>query len=155
MVEKIISGGQTGVDRAGLDAAIELGLPYGGKVPKGRLSEEPDGVPMRYTLVELDSPKYPVRTRANVMDSDGTLVLCSKAQYAQSRGTKLTIKIAVQYGKPWWVADPTSDSHIEKVVVWLRKHSIKTLNIAGPRESRCPGIRHNSVAFIKSVIQEM
>jgi hypothetical protein len=153
MVEKIISGGQTGVDRAGLDAAIELGLLYGGKVPKGRLSEEPDGVPMSYELIELDSPKYPVRTRANVMDSDGTLILCSKVQYARSRGTKLTVKIAVQYGKPWWIADPTKEHHVERVVTWLREYPIKTLNIAGPRESKCPGIHDNSVAFLKSLIQ--
>jgi len=155
MLEKIISGGQTGVDRAGLDAAIELGLPYGGKVPKGRLSEEPDGVPMRYELIELDSDRYPVRTRANVMDADGTLLLCSKEQLARSRGTVLTLAFARQYEKPWWVADPTRSHHVPRVVAWIKEHDIKVLNVAGPRESKCPGIHAQSVSFLKSMLQAL
>jgi len=142
------------VDRAGLDAAIELGIPYGGKVPKGRLSED-GGVPMRYDLIELDSPKYPVRTRANVMDADGTLLLCSREQLHWSRGTKLTLAFAYQYEKPWWIADPTKAHHAPRVVAWIKEHDIKVVNIAGPRESKCPGIHANAVGFLKSVFQAL
>lgn len=154
MIEKVISGGQTGVDRAGLDAAIELGIPHGGKVPKGRLSED-GGVPMRYDLIELDSDRYPVRTRANVMDSDGTLLLCSREQLARSRGTALTITYVRQYEKPWWIADPTKSHHAARVVAWIKEHHIKVLNIAGPRESKCPGIHDLSVNFLKSVFEAL
>jgi hypothetical protein len=72
---KIISGGQTGVDRAALDAAIELGIPHGGHCPRGRRAE--DGrIPDRYQLTETDSAQYRVRTERNVLDADATLILC-------------------------------------------------------------------------------
>ena len=154
MIEKVISGGQTGVDPAGLDAAIELGIPYGGKVPKGRLSED-GGVPMKYDLIELDSDRYPVRTRANVMDADGTLLLCSKEQFVRSRGTALTVAFAHQYERPWWMADPGKSHHVARVVAWINEHHIKVLNVAGPRESKCPGIHDLSVGFLKSVLQAL
>src|SRR6266851_4977853 len=96
MFAKIISGGQTGVDRAALDVALELGIPCGGWCPKGRRAE--DGrIPKRYPLVETPTPAYPVRTEWNVRDSDGTLVL---ARGQASGGTALTIEFATDYGKP-------------------------------------------------------
>jgi hypothetical protein len=152
MIQKIISGGQTGVDRAGLDVAIELGLPYGGKVPKGRKSQDGQ-VPLKYQLIELDSPSYAVRTRANVMDSDGTLIICSKDQFSRSRGTKLTVKFAQQYGKPYWAADPSRDHHKVRVLDWIKEYDIRVLNIAGPREETCPGIHAQTVAFLKSICE--
>jgi hypothetical protein len=73
MLTKIISGGQTGADRAALDAAIEYGVPHGGWIPKGRRTE--DGrLPDRYILQETSNIGYPQRTKLNILDSDGTLI---------------------------------------------------------------------------------
>src|SRR5947209_13063019 len=97
MVAKIVSGGQTGVDRAALDVALELGLPCGGWCPRGRRAE--DGpLPARYPLTETSWEGYPQRTRWNVRDSDGTLIL-TRGQ--PDRGTALTIKLAQRLGKPY------------------------------------------------------
>src|SRR5947209_12411896 len=93
---KIVSGGQTGVDRAALDVALELGLPCGGWCPKGRLAE--DGVvPDRYPLDEAPTASYPERTRLNVRDSDATLVL---SWGAPQGGTLLTVRACQGQGKP-------------------------------------------------------
>src|SRR5262245_54833883 len=92
---KIISGGQSGVDRAALDVALELGIPCGGWCPKGRRAE--DGpLPDRYPLDETQTSFYPERTRRNVRDSDGTLIL---ADGAAKGGTALTIELAEQMQK--------------------------------------------------------
>ncbi|HSR12366.1 MAG TPA: putative molybdenum carrier protein, partial [Thermodesulfobacteriota bacterium] len=96
MVKKIISGGQTGVDRAALDVALELGIPAGGWCPKGRRAE--DGrIPDYYPLQEASSPEYPVRTQLNVEDSDGTLILYRNSP---AGGTALTIRLAKRLKKP-------------------------------------------------------
>ena len=101
MIEKIISGGQTGVDRAALDVALELGIPCGGWCPKGRLAE--DGpIPLRYPLEETRSKKYPTRTKKNVLAADATLIL---TRGAADRGTALTIRLAEKYDKPHSVVD--------------------------------------------------
>src|SRR5437870_9182944 len=101
MLTKIISGGQTGVDRAALDVALELGLPCGGWCPKRRRAE--DGpIPERYPLTETSSRAYPQRTRCNVLDSDGTLIL---TRGRPTGGTALTIQIAAESGKPYFVVD--------------------------------------------------
>ena len=99
---KIVSGGQTGVDRAGLEAAIALGLPYGGWVPKGRLAE--DGVvPLKYVgMQEHTSSNYAVRTKANVRDSDATLIIAPSLPL--SRGTMLTLRTAERLPRPHHVA---------------------------------------------------
>ena len=92
----IVSGGQTGVDRAALDVAIAIGIGHGGWCPAGRLSE--DGtIPSRYDLQETDSPEYPVRTEKNVIDSDATLLLY---EGRLKGGTLLTRRICVRHGKP-------------------------------------------------------
>jgi len=96
MLRKVISGGQTGVDRAGLDAAMEAGIPIGGFCPKGRLAE--DGtIPEIYPLEELESPESHCRTEKNVIDSDGTLIL-NKGEL--THGTRLTLDFTIQYCKP-------------------------------------------------------
>ena len=102
MTFKIVSGGQTGVDRAGLEAAIALGLPYGGWVPKGRLAE--DGmVPLKYAgMQEHTSSNYAVRTKANVRDSDATLIIAPSLPL--SRGTMLTLRTAERLRRPHHVA---------------------------------------------------
>lgn len=102
---KIVSGGQTGVDRAALDTALELGLPCGGRCPRGRKAE--DGpIPARYPLTETSSAEYAQRTEWNVRDSDGTLVL-TRGQ--PTGGTALTIELAERLGKPYLVVDLESE----------------------------------------------
>ena len=134
MLKKIISGGQTGVDRGGLDAALEASFACGGWCPKGRRAE--DGIiPARYPLSEMPGPTYRARTRRNVIDSDGTLVLFFGEL---SGGTLETLRIAEQIGKPVLTIDcaakPVADAAVE-VAAFVRLHAIAALNVAGPRES--------------------
>ncbi len=147
MVEKIISGGQTGVDRAALDAALELGIPCGGWCPRGRRAE--DGViPDRYPLQETSSPAYPMRTEMNVEDSDGTLIL---TRGWLSGGTLLTLKLARKHRKPHILVDLTQETDVLNVREWRRKNQVGVLNVAGPRESEAPGIYHRALSFLKGL----
>ena len=144
---QIISGGQTGVDRAALDVAIAIGIGHGGWCPAGRLSE--DGtVPSRYELRETDSSDYPVRTEQNVIDSDATLILY---EFRLKGGTLLTRKICRRLGKPYIVARIDQDDPAD-VRRWLAEHQPETLNVAGPRESTYPGIFHRSMEFLLRVL---
>lgn len=95
-MEKIIAGGQTGADRAGLDAAMEAGIPVGGYCPKGRLAED-STVPAKYLLTELNAGGYTARTEKNVVESDGTLILNVGNL---SGGTRLTLDCAKKHAKP-------------------------------------------------------
>src|SRR6516225_6913367 len=100
-IAKIISGGQTGVDRAALDVALELGIPCGGWCPKGRRAE--DGpIPQRYPLQETGSKEYPVRTAKNVRQADGTLIL---TRGPSDRGTALSVRLAGKHKKPCLCVD--------------------------------------------------
>ena len=142
---KIVSGGQTGVDRAALDAAIELGIPHGGWCPRGRLAE--DGtIPQRYQLTETDSPEYPVRTEQNVLDSDGTLILY---RGPLSGGTELTVRLAKTHQKPCLLVDLDHPPEIDTVRRWITDAGVETLNVAGPRESQSPGIASAAAGFLK------
>jgi predicted Rossmann-fold nucleotide-binding protein len=130
-IGKIISGGQTGVDRAGLDVAMELGIPIGGYCPKGRHAE--DGtIPAKYNLTELSSSGYHVRTEKNVKASDATLILYLKELVG---GSKLTYNLALKHKKPVLALNIEDDSIVSIATNFLRCHNIQTLNIAGPRES--------------------
>lgn len=141
---KIISGGQTGVDRGALDAAIALGIPHGGWCPQGRLAE--DGrIPEGYELSETDSPEYRVRTEQNVIDSDATLILC---RGRPSGGTELTLRLAEQHGRPCLVLDLDQPPRPEEVRRWLHDHRVEVLNIAGPRETQSPGIAAQANRFV-------
>jgi hypothetical protein len=137
---KIISGGQTGVDRAALDAARALGLPYGGFVPKGRRTED-GGLPGDYAgMTETKSARYPQRTRRNIEAADATLIL---TRGAPDRGTELTLRMAEAKGRPVLVVDlaaTSSEAAAAEILAWLRARPAGTLNVAGPRESRQPGI---------------
>lgn len=134
---RVISGGQTGVDRAALDAALELGIPCGGTVPKGRLAE--DGpVPARYPMKESPSPDYPARTEANVQDSDATLILAWAAPL--TGGTLRTLEFARRHGKPAAVVSLGEGDPVAEIRAFLSRVKPATLNVAGPRESSCPGI---------------
>jgi len=147
-VTKIISGGQTGVDRAALDVALELGLPCGGWCPRGRLAED-GAIPEKYPLREMGSREYPPRTRQNVTDSDGTLIL---TRGATDRGTVLTVKLAKELGKPCLEIDLAEDGSVEKVRAWLAANGIEVLNVAGPRESKCPGMHAAAKEFLREVL---
>ena len=132
---KIVSGGQTGVDRTALDIALALGLPVGGWCPKGRRAE--DGViPDCYPLVETLERNYQVRTRRNIEDSDGTLIL---KLGALDGGTALTVAYARQIGKPCRVVALETGIEPAAFRAWLDEHRIAVLNVAGPRERQRSG----------------
>lgn len=154
MIRKAISGGQTGVDRAGFDAAIAAGIPIGGYCAKGRLSE--DGtIPVKYPMIELESPESYYRTEKNVMESDGTLIL-NIGELTQ--GTKLTHDFTITYGKPSLIVQLDADVIIkpEHVVRWLNAQHITTLNIAGPRESKISGgIYQKACTYLEMVFDHL
>ena len=139
---RIVAGGQSGVDRAALDVAIELQIPLGGWCPRGRLAE--DGpLPTRYPLTETPTSRYPQRTEWNVRDSDATLIV---TRGAPSGGTALTAALARRYAKPLCIIDlEHSENDVRE---WLATITPTTLNIAGPRESQHPGIYRQSYAFL-------
>lgn len=151
MIRKVISGGQTGVDRAGLDAAINAGIPIGGYCPKGRLAE--DGtVPDKYPMIEMDSSESYYRTEKNVIESDGTLII-NKGELTE--GTRLTYDFTVKYGKPSLIVqlDTTEIIKPEQVIRWIDGQYINVLNVAGPRESKYPGgIYTEALTFLESVL---
>lgn len=125
-IERIISGGQTGIDQLGLDVAQSLGIPTGGVAPKGFLTENgPDERLRDFGLVEHTSTKYPPRTRANVRQSDGTVIFGTV-----TGGTKLTLDTCIWEGKPYLV-NPTA----EQLRAWLINNQIRVLNVAGSRGS--------------------
>ena len=145
---RIISGGQTGVDRAALDIAIELGMPHGGWCPCGRIAE--DGIiDVHYQLYETDSEDYTQRTDFNVRDADGTLILNAGEL---SGGTALTVQCAKQLNKPYLIINLNEPFSFEPVYAWLNRHGIKILNIAGPRESKCQGIYLLTEQFLRALL---
>src|SRR5438067_958310 len=132
MIKKIVSGGQTGVDRAALDVAMELGLPHGGFCPNGRKAE--DGpIPSRYQLTETESADYGVRTRRNVDASDGTLIIKRGDLKA---GTAYTAACAQELKRPLFIVDLDDPPNQKAFQNWLSRHTIHVLNVAGPRESQ-------------------
>jgi hypothetical protein len=150
MFKKIVSGGQSGVDRAALDTALECGLPCGGWCPKGRKAE--DGtIPSRYPLSETPSDVYAQRTEWNVRDSDGTLVL---TKGRPTEGTAFTIEVAARLGKPCLVLDLTDRPDAQPVLAWATRHAVGTLNVAGPRESRSPGLYQEAKQFLRTVLSQ-
>ena len=145
--QRVSSGGQTGVDRAALDVAIALGIPHGGWCPRGRRAE--DGIiPARYMLREHASADYAARTEANVVEADGTLILC---RGALSGGTALTLEIAVRERRPFLVVDLAAGPDDAAVRAWLDAEGVGVLNVAGPRESQRPGIGAEANAFLRRV----
>lgn len=137
----IVSGGQSGVDRAALDVALALDLPVRGWCPKNRLAE--DGrIPERYPLQECTSEDPALRTELNVFDSDGTLVLSSGLP---QDGTPLTEEVAKRYGKPFRciALDLDVEENDDTVTAfrrWVEENDIRILNVGGPRESHEPGV---------------
>jgi len=148
-VQRIISGGQTGVDRAGLDVAIKLGIEHGGWCPLGRRSE--DGmIPERYELVEMESSHYSDRTRQNVIASDGTIILYGDCLQG---GTLLTARYAVQLGKPCLKVRLASRVSSESLISWIEMYKISVLNVAGPRASSDAKIYAKAHNFLLKALQ--
>ena len=152
MIEKIVSGGQTGADRAGLDAAIACGIPHGGWCPKGRKAE--DGpIPATYQLAETTSASYSVRTERNVRDSDGSVIF---TMGPLSRGSKLTADYAKKHGKPWVHLDllAMDDAQATAALASLvEQHDIRTLNVAGSRGSSNPDLADRVFAVVCAVVR--
>jgi hypothetical protein len=139
MLAKIISGGQTGADRAALDWAIQRGAPHGGWCPKGRRAED-GAIARRYQLVETPSDDYSQRTEWNVRDSDATAVFSIKK--ALRGGSLLTVEFADQYNKPIIHLRQQDEqaNHAQELRSFIEKFGISVLNVAGPRESDEPGV---------------
>lgn len=147
-VEKVISGGQSGVDRAALDVALELGIRCGGWCPNGRKAE--DGfIAARYPMQETRLSDYSERTEWNVRDSDGTLVL---NEGELEGGSEETVEVAEQHGKPYLVVDLKALPSTNQVAQWIDAKHIRVLNVAGPRESKRPGIYGRAKKFLATVL---
>lgn len=146
---KIVSGGQTGVDRAALDFAIESEISHGGWCPAGRVAED-GSIADQYQLTETNVRSYPARTKMNVRDSDATLILYRKPM---GSGTALTMRIARQTSKPLLVIQIDQFDSAKQIIDWLDDHRPQVLNVAGPRESGCPGIHVETRALLATVFR--
>ena len=148
---RIVSGGQTGVDRGALDAALVLGHACGGWCPEGRLAE--DGpIPARYPLQELPGGGYRARTRRNVRDSDATLIVTFGAP---SGGTAATLVDCNALGRPALVIDAdTLDvaTATERVRLFLARHDVGVLNVAGPRARGHAGVYRYARELVERVL---
>ena len=152
---KIISGGQTGVDRAALDAAIGLGIEYGGSVPKGRIAE--DGpIDKKYeNLTELDTANYSIRTEKNVEDADATLIFTVGVP---TEGTAFTIECAKKHKRAHLIMDlEEKDDEVaaREIRKWLSDRLTGVLNVAGPRESKTPGVYKRIVNILFDVFDPL
>lgn len=147
---KIISGGQTGADQAALDAAISLGIPHGGWLPRGRKTEA-GTLAQKYRLKELDSAKYRDRTEKNILESNGTLIISFGSL---TGGSALTEALAIRHNRPCLHLDlelidqPQAVTTVQK---WLLEHQIDILNVAGPRASGEPRV-HRAVFELLTAI---
>jgi hypothetical protein len=148
MITTIVSGGQTGVDRAALDVALEMGMCCGGWCPKGRRAEDGTIGPL-YPLRETATAAYEERTERNVLDSDGTLVLRGEQL---SPGTEFTIELAARHGKPCLVLDLFDNPDAAGVRRWAGANDVRILNVAGPRASQSPGIYERAKAFLGELL---
>ena len=151
-LRKIVSGAQTGVDRAALDVALELDIPCGGWIPKGRIDES-GRISDRYpNLVETESADFNERTAANVRDSTGTLII---SRGSLTGGSLYTQKVAIEMGRPCLHVDLTAaslDEGMRRTREWLRTEGIEVLNVAGPRESKDPDLYVLAVTLIRDVL---
>jgi hypothetical protein len=160
----IISGGQSGVDRAALDAAIGCGIPYGGWCPRGGWAEDfpdPPGVRARYPILrETPSADPAQRTEWNVRDSDACLILVDAGGAAVSQGTVLTENLAARSAKPLIVVDLSAADAVGTVAAWLAAllaaHAPGTplrVMVGGPRESEAPGIYQRAEDVLGKAIE--
>jgi hypothetical protein len=155
LVTKVYSGGQTGVDRAALDFAIKHNIVCGGWCPAGRIAED-GNIPKNYPLQETESSDYGERTKKNILDSDGTLVLVPSLPIPNNitDGTLITIQICKEVRKPLFIAAVSDFDSIHEVVTWLKDNNIKIVNIAGPRESQSQGIYSSAIAYLEKLFHK-
>jgi len=162
MIKEVISGGQTGVDQAALEAAINLGIPYSGNCPKGRIAEN-GIIPAKFkNLKEIigefkfEKENYDARTKKNIEDSDGTLIIVPKIPLPSkiTDGTLLTINEVKKQNKPFLLIDlsKNQDINITQIISWINHYQVSKLNIAGPRESSIPGINRLAFNFITKML---
>ena len=152
-IERIVSGGQTGADRGALDAAIALGIAHGGWCPKGRRAEDGE-IPARYRLDQTPTRDYRVRTRRNVDLADATVVF---ARGALAGGSRLTVEIARRRGKPVLILDladlrAVRADAVEELRAWIVRNEVRTLNVAGPRQSEAPGLHEEVRSFLEEAL---
>lgn len=151
----IRTGGQTGADRGGLDAAQKLGVPIAGWCPKGGLAEDCSHAPGLHALypVLMDTPSsgYEQRTGWNVRDAHATLIVAPLGVIPMS-GTEMTVDFAQRYQRPLLVVNGVSEE--EAVLDWVASLSYGiTLNVAGPRESKCPGVHDITMTVVEKLLQ--
>lgn len=160
LLSRIVSGGQTGVDRAALDAAVAAGIQIGGWCPRGRRCE--DGIiPAHYPLRETASRSYAVRTEWNVRDSDGTLILVLDrissgtrltADSAKAQAQPLRIEYLIPDSRPGLLnEDVTLEHRVAEVADWIRREEIRTLNVAGPRGSSRRDVYSIALEFLAAL----
>lgn len=159
-IARIMSGGQTGVDRAALDAAIARRLAYGGWCPNGGWAEDlpdPPGLLSLYPELRETPERSPgQRTDWNVRDSGATLIVAFAGYAAMSAGTSLTLDLAERYGRPVRVVDPSAAHAVDDVLRWLNDVPRPTvLNVAGPRESEQPGLYSASFSLLGTVFSRL
>ncbi|HPF48332.1 MAG TPA: putative molybdenum carrier protein [Caldisericia bacterium] len=150
----IVSGGQTGVDRAALDCAIELGIKHGGYCPFGRLCEDGE-ISEKYNLTELKTSDYAKRTIMNVSESCATLILVADEL---TGGTRLTLETAARMGRPVLLVKlpkRSAPKTVERVCGWIEKNNPKRLNVAGPRASSNPEIYNLAKTFLFKVLETL
>lgn len=149
---RVVSGAQTGVDRAALDVALELGIPTGGWVPLGRLDEQ-GRIPERYpNLRETSTTEWSERTEANVRDSDGTLIL---SRGPLTGGSKHTEEAAERIGRPCLhldLAQLSSAEALRRARSWLASNDVAVLNVAGPRASKDPGLYGEAAPLLRRLL---
>jgi hypothetical protein len=163
-ITKIVSGGQTGADRGGLDAALHCNLPHGGWCPKGRKAED-RVIPAKYELQEMPTADYLARTEANVVDSDATVIF---SEGVLEGGSLRTAQFAEKHEKPWLHVDLKISSRkmaTEDVIEWLQgKHPTDAgkvppkncvLNVAGSRGSKAPGLDRVVMVLMVDVISKV
>lgn len=165
MIEEIVCGGQTGVDLAAAQAALDVGIPQGGFCPKGRFNEA-GIIPERFNFTEISirppfTPQENIdrRTVENIRHSDGTLIVVpTLADLAEIQdGTKLTNITAQKLRKPLLhiALSDTDEKNSAAILAWVTEHNIRKLNVAGPRESTSPGVYAKSLVLFKKTFPEI
>jgi hypothetical protein len=152
VIEKIVSGGQTGADRAALDAAIELDIPHGGWIPKGRRTEDGE-LPEIYHLKEMPIASYAARTEQNVIDSDGTIIV---SHGKLNGGSAMTRQFEKKHHRTWMHVDLDKTNLFKaamEVRSWVTENHIKILNVAGSRGSKEPEIYYATKKLLKAAFQ--
>ncbi len=149
MIRKIISGGQTGVDRAALDVAIKLAVAHGGWIPQGRITEN-GPLPAKYNLKETRSSSYVVRTEKNVQDGDGTLII---SRGRLTGGSEYTREMAIKHDRFWLHIDLSQMAAFQAAIAinqWILQNNIEILNVAGPRASKDPTVYKDALNILES-----